>query len=252
MKVSGSIWNCIEAVQPRWSPRFKKYEMMRRNSASIALLRKRIFPVVGGKRCLVIGSAPALSVPPTDDLDVTICVNGSGIAAERLGLDRPDITVMSSNLTRLEKDQRIDTVSLFEGLFTRHLILFSGRGDKNDISAAVETLSGAGYRWEELLTFTHEEYVALASAWVPLNNVLRLAGNRISTGVFSTALLLELGAKKVVLAGFSLSGGHAYLSYATPRNHQKADRRFFRYVARRRLPIYTVSDELIDYGIPRY
>jgi hypothetical protein len=144
---------------------------------------------------------------------------------------------------------RIETVDRLCGLTTGHLLLF--RGDRTALSRALTIIESTGFSYERCTMLRDNEYAAIATTKIPPMNVLTKGTNRISTGIFAATVALWAGASEIVLAGFSLSGGHSYLNGNTPRNHAAADAAFFLAAARQRVPITTTSDELhSQFGIP--
>lgn len=226
-----------------------KYALIRNLSPGLRDLRRRLAPAVEGRDCLVFGSAPDPVVPQMASNGAIICINGSGSPVRRLGLRDPDLTIMSSNVTILKKDVRVETIRHLDGLHSTHLLLF--RGSEETQRRALDALQDAGYRCDDAATLADRQYVAIASGLVPVSNILSRGDERISTGVFAVAVATWLRARSIVLAGFSLAGGHSYIAGDTPRNHVSADAAFFASIIARGLPVTTTSRELAArFGIP--
>jgi hypothetical protein len=74
---------------------------------------------------------------------------------------------------------------------------------------------------------------------------------RPSNGVFAASIAIWAGAREVVLCGFSLVGGHAYIDGDTRRQHVDGDRQFFLLAKSLKCRIATTSEALNDeFGLP--
>lgn len=244
------IYPWLETRFPGLSPRAWRLKKVREESKVLQSLRSELFSRWGGGRCLIVGSAPGISLPDMSRIDAVICMNGSGITARHLGIPDPDLTVMTGVLTVPKgKQMRIETIEMLGGLKTGHLLLHRARGGSLD--RALDIVRSAGYTYDNCTMLSDSEYAAIATAVVPPMHVLTKGMGRISTGIFATTVALWAGARDIVLAGFSLSGGHSYLHGDTPRNHKSADAAFFSDAVQRRMPIETTSDELHStFGVP--
>ena len=105
-------------------------------------------------------------------------------------------------------------------------------------------------RFETFLTASPEERGLITSEVCQVNLAEGETGDRISMGVFAAIVASWSGSKEVILAGFSLGGGHRYIEGDTPREHVAGDARFFRLVRPLSLPITTnVTDIQTEFDI---
>jgi hypothetical protein len=204
-------------------------------------LKARLAPTFAHKRALVIGSAPNLVLPPVDRYDTVICVNGSGRPAFDLGILQPDLTVVGGYSTRSDTDVRLKTRIAWRGLETNCLLfVVSGRAAWR----GRRIIRSAGLRFDTFRTVSMEERAFITSEVCRENLFQGEREDRISMGVFAAIVALWSGADRVILAGFSLGGGHRYIEGDTPRYHLAGDARFFRSARALSLPVATNVPEI--------
>jgi hypothetical protein len=204
-------------------------------------LKAQLAPIFAGRRALVVGSAPNLVLPPSDRYDVVICVNGSGRPAFDLGVARPDLTVVGGYSTLPNNDVRLKTQIAWQGLETKSL-LFVAAGQSARKGRRIITT--AGLRFGTFLQVSPEERGSITAEVCRENLTEGEREDRISMGVFAAIVASWSGASEVILAGFSLGGGHRYIEGDTPRYHVAGDARFFRLVRSLSLPITTNVAEI--------
>jgi len=179
---------------------------------------------VGGRRCVVLGSAPFAGDLVIEPTDVVVAVSG-GISSYASRCDvwvlnartRADATIAGAKgpLHRLMREQGRDRVV---GL----LVLLS----KADGAAAetVAALDAMGVQWQDRLEVnqtTRHAIETAAGARTP-----DLAKHALSAGLFAVAACLSAGAAHVRLAGFSWQGGYQYLpGTQISRGHEHGDKR---------------------------
>jgi hypothetical protein len=245
MRLLSSARVAIERLAPELSPRLRRARHLRDSSEALAKLKAALVPEIAGKRCLLVGSAPDLVLPDMARIGAVICVNGSGITAARLGLPVPALTVTTSALARTkDRSFRVETIRQFDGLETRNLLLTWGDAEMH--AQALNTFQKAGYRPRTCFTLSDDERAALALAVMPAENVLTRGNDKISTGIFAATVALWAGAEQVIMAGFSLAGGHSYTAQNTYRNHIGGDSAFFALAAQNGWPVSTTAKALHD------
>lgn len=215
-----------------------------RESAPMTALRDDLAKALSGRRCIVIGSAPNSRIVQPGASDRVICVNGSGWAAKAAGIVNPDLTIMAGHSLRGNTEVREATVSAMHGARTAHLLLLEAGVSMAD---AITALDEAEMRYDELSTVNSVERAAIiGQAWgqeIPLGP-RTTKNDRPSNGIFAASIAVWAGASEVILCGFSLSGGHAYIDGDTPREHIGGDRNFFSLARRLNCRIRTTSDAL--------
>lgn len=195
---------------------------------------ERIRPIVEGRACVVVGSAP-LHTPKAEITygECVIAVNG-GISSLP---GRADLWVLNSKQQDRPGDPNLkplhrEMLQQGKGASVGHILLL--RGPK---VASEEYTRGALDR----LGCTYE-------SWSVLDKVTKLAYERehcgrvsdtrpCSAGVLTVAMALWCGAAHVRMVGFSLSPGYQYLPHMTPqswwRDHVHADRKAVQILAAR-------------------
>lgn len=196
-----------------------------RASNLLSQLRDQLGVMFARQRVLVVGSAPDAIAPDLRSIDKTICVNASAWNAREMGLGLPDMTVVAGFSTLLDKPVRAATQKVWRRLATRDLVFieagataFEGR----------RVLDQCGFEYRTFTSITQVERAAIIGEVCGQELALGRRDDRISNGMFAAALAMWAGAQEVVLAGFSMSGGHAYMGEGTPREHQAGDDAFLR------------------------
>lgn len=205
---------------------------------------ERVRPILDGRACVVIGSAP-LSTPTAivQPDEVRIAVNG-GIAS--LPDRRSDVWVLNSKaqdrpgspqlheMHRLMLEQARDSA-------TDHLLLL--RGPK--VASESETLHALTIRDAQWQTWSILDKPT--KRWLEGELCGRVDDKApCSSGVLAIAIALYCGAASVRLVGFSFTPGYHYLPKARPqswwRNHVAADKCALR-LLRQRYPgrLYMVA-----------
>lgn len=213
------------------------------NKRKLSALRERLRSEFHGRRCIVVGSAPGAIAPVMLDGDAVFCVNGSPFSARAMGLRTPNVTVVDGNSTRQHEQVTVATQQAWRGLSTRHLLLIeagtTARRGKRVIKA-----SGMQYGVFSSITRQEREQITIDICGAPLGD--RSTHDRISTGIFTAILAAWSGATSIVLVGFSMSGGHAYIDRPTTRWHTGGDGNFLRSHREMPCPMETTSPELAE------
>ena len=194
---------------------------------------------LSGSTVVVLGSAPGAILPPRGHYDRLVCVNGSGSVAMRYGLT-PDATVIVGYLTGTDKGVSPASRKVLAGCFTDFLVFVSA-GQKFEDGLA--TLQSSGFGYQRVREIDPLERAAIVETVCGQSLGLGPRDERVSNGMFATALAIWAGASRVILAGFSLQGGHSYLE-GTPRYHIDGDQRFLQTVNHEAGNLYTTSSEL--------
>lgn len=219
----------------------------RRESLPLRELRDLLRKLFDGRRCLVLGSAPDATSPDLSRIEATVCINGSGWTAKRIGIERPDFTVISSRVTRPDHGVRTATMSILQGLETRHLMLIDV---SEEMEVARRKLDDAGIRYAQFMSVDPLERAAIVGEVCGVELGWGDSQERISNGVFTITLPMWAGASEVVIAGFSVEGGHSYIDAKTKRGHLKADMEFFRLAPTLACRVTTTSPQLHEgFGI---
>lgn len=180
---------------------------------------------------LVLGSAPDPGLPeawPRGNPLVTI--NASQASAERLGLPVPTLTVLSVTVLNARQQAR-EAQRALAGRRTRQLVVVTHSAEWRQDGHVLDAI---GYRAERIVRVTTRYRGRVVRAQTGLD-----AGRgdplheKASNGVFAVCQAFALGAPQVVLAGFSLTGGHAYNALGLQRLHVEPDQRAFAALAER-------------------
>ncbi len=172
---------------------------------------------------LVLGSAPSPVLPDAWPLaNPLITINASQVSGEGLGLPVPTLTVLS--VTVLDARQQAREVQrVLAGRSTGQLLVVTHTAEWRRDG---HVLADIGYRAGHTLRVSTRYRGVVVRAQTGLD-----AGrgdprhDKVSNGVFAICQALALGAPRVVLAGFSLGGGHAYNALGLPRLHVEPDQR---------------------------
>lgn len=194
----------------------------RKNSTTLAPLRTAINQLVGDRHCFVIGSAPKATFV---EHERSICVNGSGWAAARMGISCPDLTVIGGWTLRGDSPVRSATLDAIKGLRSDLTILIDFGTTFED---GKRVLASVDYQYRDVLCVNaFDRAVILGDVCGEEISVgPKTLDLRPSMGMFAVALALWAGCRQVTMTGFSLSGGHAYLAGNTPRLHVEGDKWF--------------------------
>lgn len=233
------------------SPDALRYVLETRQSERLKKLRLDLAREFSGRRCIVIGSAPdAAIVSPSAD-DRVICVNASGWLAKRAGIASSTLTVLPGRSLANDNPVRSALAKAIEGLKTDWLLFVEVALSQSE---AENVLNEAGMDFGRISTIDPLERAAiLGEAWreeIALGPGTK-TDDKPSTGIFGASVAIWAGASELVLCGFSLQGGHAYINGETPRAHVKGDRQFFSLARRLDCRISTTSEILSrEFGIP--
>lgn len=233
------------------SPDALRYVLETRQSESLKKLRLELAREFSGRRCIVIGSAPdAAIVSPSAD-DRVICVNASGWLAKRAGIASATLTVLPGRSLANDNPVRTALARAIEGLKTDWLLFVEVALSQSE---AENVLNEVGMDFGRISTIDPLERAAiLGESWreeIALGPGTK-TDDKPSTGIFGASVAIWAGASEIVLCGFSLQGGHAYINGETPRAHVKGDRQFFSLASRLDCRISTTSETLSrEFGIP--
>lgn len=236
-----------------WNPRLAKalrtddaidLVQQARQSPHVADLRQFLRSRFTGRRCIIIGSAPNSRIPDLTPNDRVFCVNASGWLAARAGIARPDLTVIVGWTLRPVREVRRATIDAMRGLETDNLVFVESGAPEEE---ARSILADIGFQYQTFLKIDAIERAAImGEAWgqeIALGRGTK-QDDRPSNGVFAAALAIWADAEELVLCGFSLGGGKAYMQGDTPRKHLAADRQFFELSTRLTSRVRTTSEEL--------
>lgn len=205
-----------------------------------------------GRPCLVLCSAPDPRVPRVLPPDlVLLCVNCAGYSAERLGLPRPDVTLLRTK--KLVAEEKAQDRKALRGLSTRHLILVQHQERVSKLELFERVMREIDFTYETLCVISKS---IRARRIASVTGVEFGQGSRdeskVSSGVAGACLALSLGATEVVMAGFSLdSDGLSYVEHAHKRYHLKPDAAAIEHMRTLGLPIRTSEPRAAELtGLP--
>jgi hypothetical protein len=212
-------------------------------------LRTELSLLLGGRRCIVLGSAPDVSLPEHGPDDAIICANGSVFVAKRYNLSKPLLTVMSSSVGRANNLVRQQTLQNLAGCSTNELLLVESKGIS--FGATKAALEQIGFSYQDSHDITRMDRAIITEQILSSDIGGARGQSRISTGCFAAVLAAWAEAREIVLVGFSLTGGHSYIRGDTPRNHVGGDMVFFARSTQLQATVRTTSEILHEkFGIP--
>jgi len=203
---------------------------------SFALMRSQVLPPVKSK-ALVLGSGPNPIIP--DDYDPAtwslVTINASQASVPHL---TPDITLLGASTLR-NKPANVEAKQALRGLRTGSLILFKGRQmpDRKRFR-----LLRIGYSYRQVTFLRLSERARWNQEVMGIDPSIRP-----SNGVSTAALCCWLGARTIVMTGFSLTKeGHAYNNKNRERAHVGDDRIALRRMIDLGLPVYTTQSDFAE------
>lgn len=187
---------------------------------------ERIRPIVSGRSCVVVGSAPlTTTTAQVEPGECVIAVNG-GISSAPGPVD---LWVMNS------KQQDRPNDPLLTALHKAMLSQGTGRTAGHILFLRGPKVASEGYTLTALrqMGTQHQTWSVLdkpTKVWLEGKVCNRTRTNRpCSAGILSVALALWCGAAHVRMVGFSFKAGYHYLPHETPkswwRDHLEADQR---------------------------
>jgi len=256
------LYNWMER-QPRWTldgqpPAETRAEPDLKSSEALAAVKRlrlertrldpfrESLPDLCGQRCMILGSAPQAAIPARSTFDRCVCINGSPYIAKRKGI-HPALTVIVGFTTAMRRDISATSIGKLRGAGSEHT-LFISAGD--DLAHGRRVLGEAGFEHGPITEMTPLERAAIVGEVCGAELGLGKRDERISNGVFAVVLALWLGAKKVIVSGISLNGGHDYAA-GTERHHVDGDLRCLQLLAKHFPQVQTTSYELSQAtGVP--
>lgn len=198
---------------------------------------------------LVIGSAP-LAARPTgvDDSWFRVSANASQTTLSRFGLPPPHLTIFRVQMISSTPDDATRHAwAALKGHSTGHLIVGAGITD-----TAVAITAQHGYRAGAITAFSSSMRTAVIADMIGEYLAIGTNHKGVSNGIFAVLLALKLGARPVVMSGFSMSSGWAYApDAASNRYHQDGDLRVCRLMHQRGYPVFTADPAFAEAsGLP--
>ncbi len=188
---------------------------------------------------LVVGSAPSAACPAgADDSWFRVSANASQTTLARFGLPPPHLTVFRVQMiSETLDDAARHAWAALKGHSTGHLIVGTGTAD-----TAVAITAQHEYRAGAITAFSSSMRTAVIADVIGEYLAIGTNHKGVSNGIFATMLALKLGARPVVMSGFSMSSGWAYApDAASNRYHQDGDLRACHLMRRRGYPVYTAD-----------
>lgn len=202
------------------------------------------------KPVMVLGSAPGTQLPQGWRTDhALITVNAAQVVGTQLGLNDPDIAVITGTLmgelpANVAAKAQLRDKATGTILYIDRLVIWKvGR----------KLLEQMNYRFDEALVMTHEARNHIMQQVIGENlGMGRDASERVSNGIFAILLAIHLGYPQIVIAGINPgSSGHAYDSNNAPREHSDPDAHALQLIARQHRNVYAAAPELAaKFGLP--
>lgn len=191
-----------------------------------------VFPSLAGA-VLVLGSGPNARPPSDYQNRILLTVNASQIIARRWGQKVPYITLLGSSV--LNNDPaNIEAKEMMKRGHTENLIVIKGNLEEEKARLRLRKL---GYTYQSIQFLTKDDRAQILS---DLLGIPITEKTKPSNGVFLALLAVHLGARQVLMTGFSLSqNGHAYNNKGRPRAHAPEDRIVLARAMEINLPIFT-------------
>lgn len=191
---------------------------------------------------VVVGSAPAAVMPQEKSSLACVCVNGSPAIAAARGL-AIDLTVINGWTIRHSKrtdKKSIHKLAGLSGIFSSKVVILETGASRRRAAKILERFS---FGYGQIISINRDLRNQIVKHVAGKPPDVSDGYEQISTGAFAVALSLFLGAKKLVIAGFSLSNGHSSISIEAEettqnvelisRYHVEIDRWFFSTLATR-------------------
>ncbi len=218
------MWRCLEVrAHLRWNRDGFEHEM-----AQIGRINGP---------ALVVGSAPNPMRPEGVDANwFRISVNASQLVLNHFGLPEPHLTIFQPKIKFNDQNRQAYWRAL-AGCGTGHL-LFMVNG-KNDGSIA-PFLASRGYRAPRISNVREVTKTAVIADITGRYLLSPFVGQRsVSNGIFAAMLALKLGARPVVMSGFSMEDGYFHADQLpAKRNHVAPDLLACKTAAKRNWPLY--------------
>lgn len=204
------------------------------------------------QKILVLGSAPG-ATPPYGNLDdwKTITINGSQASLEKIGLPSlPFATLFNTSLIKTRYNINVAARKVLRGKKTENLIVLSRSTSLRKKLHVIFRLLILNYRYKTLSILSTADRISI------MEDVLKtkLPGreHQPSNGIFTVLLSVYLGARIVLMSGFSLSKqGHAYNNLNFKRAHVIGDQLALQRAVELGLPIFTSDPSFSEEsGIP--
>ncbi|GHA14295.1 membrane protein [Devosia pacifica] len=196
---------------------------------------------------IVVGSAPNPTRPTgLDQSWGVVTVNASQITANDFGLGTPDLTVMRDAIMREDEHPQVVWAAL-AAKTTRHLVATIASPWDHGIE---DYAKARGYLPDTVTEL--DRHIRGAVVVEMSGEYVVTVSSGISNGILAMLLALKLGAKPVVMAGFSVTPGWYFApDRKGPRSHVSADLRVCRAVARRGLPVFASDAIFAEHsGLP--
>ncbi len=176
----------------------------------LKVFQKQLIRSIKGETCLLIGSAPDPQIPTREHYSRCVCVNGSPFVAHQNAI-AVDLTIFGGwSITQSKNPERKSWYKLrnLRGLSTETLLYLEVSSSATKAKKIFEDFEFAYSKFLQMGPDLREIIVESAVGRLP-----ELDGHRmVSNGVFSLALLMWLGAREIILTGFSFGPGHSSLT----------------------------------------
>lgn len=236
---------------------FHKISAVRASDRAYDELRQVVRGIFTGRRCIVVGSAPAFVPPHRQKEDLILTVNGSAFQLAKLGVEISDVSLVNgavfssafenSGVNEFSEVSRA-TISVLKNGRARHCFVGTNSFSLHD---SLKRLADINYCSDHFYEMSGLHRISLVGEACGAELGFGGLEEKASTGVVAICLALWGGASEVAFAGFSLVGGHCYVPSETRRWHTIGDREFFRLCGQNKLPVSTTDKALAEqFGIP--
>lgn len=186
---------------------------------------------------LVVGSAPNPVRPEGVDANwFRISVNASQLVLSHFGLPEPHLTIFQPKI-KFNDENRSAYWQALSGCGTQHLLFMVNGKNDGTIAPFLVSRSYRAPRISNIREVTKTAVVADITARYLLSPFV---GQRsVSNGIFAAMLALKLGARPVVMSGFSMEDGYFHAGQLpAKRNHVAPDLLACKTAAKRNWPLY--------------
>ncbi len=191
----------------------------------------------------MVGSARDFIAPVRRADDVVVCVNGSAVNVEAMGVNEPAVTLLLGHMLRRTTRHSRATFDTLRGRSTGTLFCLSSMVPMQD---CLTHLANSGFSADWIGEIDAVAKAALTGAVFGEEFGFGKVDERVSNGVLAIACTLIGRATEVILCGFSFGGGHSYTEFTTRRLHVRPDHKFLTLCASHPIPVRTTSRTLAD------
>lgn len=202
-------------------------DLFKKNVGSnLPFVKDSLAGIFHGKRVLILASAPDVTLPASNTYDVAVTVNGAALIAHdnHIHNSLALINGYTAQNTGLVAKKSLKVIGGCKADF----LLYIDVGI--EVEEGVSNIKNSHFEYKKLLRLNALERAYIIGEAISYDITLGARDKRVSNGIFLATLMIWVGAKNLILSGFSLSGGHVYIKEPTPRHHVYGDSKWFEYV----------------------